>query len=441
MSPLTPPMRPYGVHQVHQAKLRRSGAKNVPYVVVEDVRGLPVSIATRFLYMQRKLAPSRLLKMGWVMANTLDWLKARRIDPGALMLTGDGLFDHHVLDLIEALQFVGPRTAAIRVAGRNKHTVLHVGDVEWMNRVDIAKRFLIFWMERVLNELRRTPALHAHVRNVIQDIKEQFEMEMISATSDPRKGLEPAELAFFEEIIHPAHPGNPWGDDKQMMFVIGVLYRLVGHRAREILLYQVTDVVRREGRRALRLLPTDLRYDDSGLPVALKQSPRYLRIPDWAADLLQNLIDHHRPLIGERLKANGNLQAYEKFRKCPYIFVSSWGSRLSATTLYDRLRLLRSTFPDKLPADFSPARLRNSRADEVVAASREGGFDLSRVAQSLFGWFPGSVMLERYANMDAERMVDQFLRKRANMVEGIAATISRASNEALLTASRIEDEA
>ncbi|WFU23641.1 hypothetical protein QA649_37460 [Bradyrhizobium sp. CB1717] len=421
MVSISAPMRPYGAPQLHTARVLRSGPGFEPFVTVEGVDGVPLSIVTRFLAGHRKLSVSRLNKMAWTIANVLDLLKARRVELLDSILTGDGLWDHHVIDIIAALQFVGPRTAAIRGADAEsgRSTALHVGDVEWMNRVDIAKKFIVFVLKLSLRELRRDALQHAHARDVIADVEQQFVEEMISAASDPRKGLEPAELKFLDEVIHPAHPLNPWGVDRQMLFVILVLYRLLGHRAREVLLYQVTDLVDREGGAALRLLPTDLRYDRSGMPVSLKKSPRYLRIPPWCADLLQDLIDNHRPLIGERLKARGNFQGLARFKECPYIFVSARGGRLSSTVLYDRLRLLRETFPDKLPADLSPGRLRNSRADELVKAARESGLDLSRVAQNMFGWEPHSIMLDRYANMEAERATDAWLRSQANMVEAL----------------------
>jgi hypothetical protein len=106
-------------------------------------------------------------------------------------------------------------------------------------------------------------------------------------------------------VIHPEHTLNPWGEDRQMIFVVCVLYRLLGHRAREVLLFQLTDLVWREGGPALRLLPTDTRYDLTGMPIALKKAPRHLRIPGWCGDLIQDYIDVHRPRIGERLEAKG----------------------------------------------------------------------------------------------------------------------------------------
>ena len=63
-----------------------------------------------------------------------------------------------------------------------------------MNRVDIAKRFVSFWMEECLSELRRDAGLHAHMLDLIARIKSQFEAEMFSVTTEARMGLEPVEL-------------------------------------------------------------------------------------------------------------------------------------------------------------------------------------------------------------------------------------------------------
>lgn len=419
MFSVSAPLRPFGVPQLHRSRLIRLEPDNEAFSVVVGRDGVPVPVATTYLLSRRHVAASRHHKEAWVVAVVLDVLAARKIDPAAVMQTSDALAPHHVQDIADALRFVGCRTAQIRRsktrAGEGSR--LHVGNAEWMNRLQIAARFLDSWMRNALHLLRRDAVLHRHMRELIREIEENFRARKFTVATIPREGLEPAELKFFDKIVHFANPKNPWRDDRFMMFLIAALFRLLGNRARELLLYQVTDVVMREGRPALRLLHADMRHDTTGMPTGLKRAPRHIRIPDWMAALLTRWIETERPKIGQRLAEAGNRIAAENFRKCPYIFVSSRGRRLSSTCLYDRFRTLREAFPDQLPADLSPARLRNSRADEIVAASREDGLDLSRVTEGLFGWAVGSTMLGRYANAEAERQAGEFARSRSDLFE------------------------
>lgn len=421
MVSLSPPMRPNGIPQMHLTRLIRLGPEAEPFTLVIGRRGLPVRIATLFLRTTRHLAASRQNKMASVCATVLDLLTAREVDPAALMMTGKVLSEQHVQDIVLALHHIGPRTAGIRRARlkTGESLAIYVGHAEHVNRIDIAKRFIVYWTEECLDELKPEAALYIHLRELIDKMAGQFAEEIFSVTTEARRGLEPAQLQFFDMVIHPRFEKNPWGEDRFQIFVICVLWRLLGHRAREPLLYQLNDVVMREGQPALRLLPTDTRADRVGGTISLKRGARHIRIPDWCAALLKTWIEVERPKIGERLEARGNLEALKRFRNCPYMFVSSRGTRLSSTTLYNRITKLRDAFPDDLPADFSPARLRNSRADEVEAAARDGGFDLSRVAEHLFGWVPNSPMLAHYAQMQAEREAGKHLRERANMAEGL----------------------
>ena len=422
MLSLTPIMRPNGVRQVHQAHLIRLSPDNEPFSTVLGPGGLPVVVAIRHLLKQRHNASSRQQKVAWVLASVLDLLAARGIDIDALVQTGDVLAPQQVDDIVDHLHFVGPRTAAIRAANARpgERPVIHVEPFEWTNRIEIAKKFIVAWLRRDLHLLRRDARTHAHLRAEIDAVEKQFKDSWFAVKVDPREGLEPEELRFFDEVIHPAHPLNVWDDDREMIFLICILYRLLGNRAREVLLFQLRDLVMREGGPALRLLPPDYRHDRSGTLVGLKRAPRYIRIPEWCADRIQHFIDVDRPKIGEALEEAGNLTALEAFRACPYMFVSARGTRLSSTTLYNRFRTLRDRYPDRLPADLSPSRLRNSRADEIVAAARAGGMDLSRVAESLFGWVVGSPMLRRYANMEAERQAGEFLRSHSGRFAGPA---------------------
>lgn len=419
MVSLLTPKRPNGVPQMHRIRMIRLLPQNEPFTTVVGRDGLPVDVATTFLLSRRHDSASRQNKVAWVAAVVLDVLAARGIDPSALMLTGDALAPHHVEDIVDALRHIGPRSEGIRRrrARDGERTVLHVENAEWTNRIDIGRKFLVSWMRGALHLLRRDAALHSHMRELIGEIEFHFKESIFAVTTAPREGLRPDQLRFFDQVIHPAHPRNVWGEDRFMLFLICLLYRMLGNRAREPLLLQTVDYCEREGKPALHLLPTDTRFDDRGAPVSLKRAPRYIRIPDWTGDLFAEWIDRERAKVGQRLEAAGNRLAVQAFARCPYMFVSSRGGRLSSTCLYDRFRDLREAFPDEL-GDLTPARLRNSRADEVVAAARDGDLDLSRVSEGLFGWAVGSDMLGRYAHMEAERQAGNFSRRRAAWIEG-----------------------
>jgi hypothetical protein len=419
----TPPQRPDGILQIHRSRLiRMTTGERFPIVVRAD--GTLVAQACGFIGLQRRRALSvkRLSEMAHTIASIHDYFHHHDIDLDSRAETGSTLAPNEVLDLCQFLQGVAPRTHAIRVAAAadGDMPLLHVGGVEWQNRLFVAARYIAAWLNRAVYALRTDAVAHHILVGQIARIAAQFKETNFKAKSQPREGLTIEQYRFFEGVVHPASRLNPWPpEDRLMVFIICMLNRLFGLRAREPLLLQVVDLFIKEGRPALRVDYADPAADNRGAPAYLKRGPRTLYVPEWFGRVVADYIAVDRPKIGARLRAAGNHEAARRFDGCPFLFVSSRGTELSSSGMYKKIyHKLRETFPDELPADLAPGRLRNSKADELMRAGREEAVDVSRVAEHLMGWVVGSPMLDRYANAQAERDAGDWIERRSRQLEG-----------------------
>jgi hypothetical protein len=418
-----PKTRPNGVPQLHQVRIAEfANGERFPVVLCRD--GTPHIHAAAFIVEKRHLSPKRLAEIAAALASTLDLLSARAIEIDARAEIGDTLAPHEVLDLREHLRMVGPRTVAIRervASATGEPAVLHVGPVEWLNRILAAKEFLIERLRAATYRCRTDARTHDALTRQIERVGAQFSRNLPLSRSTPREGLEPEQYSFYGKAIDPQYPANPFSEGKRWAnFPLLATFKLLGLRAGEPRLLRLGHLISYEGRPAIRLAPNaDEKTDTRRARASLKRGARKLFVPRWYAGLLEGYVDGYRRDVGKRLMLSGNEAAYRNYLAHDYVFVSERGSPISKTSVYNLFVKLRTTFPDDLPSDLGPARLRNSWNDSLFDAGAECDIDLSDIAEHSMGWLAGSPMQLRYANKGIARATGDWLEARSRVFDGI----------------------
>lgn len=406
-------IRPNGIPELHSVRMVAfpSGER---FPVVSGPDRTPVLNVCAYLAEMRHNAHSTLEQKARAIALLLDHLADRGIDLNERAATGE-LLDHAELrDVRHTLLGVGARTAEIAANARRDgrgHVAETVGPRTHLIRLLACAAYLDERLIGATQDLKASPEKRYAIVRLLERMVERLTRALPRGESQPREGLTLAQYEFVGQVIHPANALNPFPEDsRQRNFALLLVYRVMGLRTGEPLLMRLEDlVVTDDGRPAIRLEPNSGKDSRSRPPQLKWGAARLIFIPPWCYAVIRDYIDVHRAAVVARLEAEGDRAALARLAEEPFIFLSLRGAPLSLPAVNKIFRALREAFPDELPPDLGPARLRNSWNDALMRAEFASKTDCSSIAEHSMGWVHNSRMRKRYARLAIASAAAEFL--------------------------------
>ncbi|MET3973022.1 site-specific integrase [Bradyrhizobium sp. S3.9.1] len=379
------------------------------FPVLLDRRGMPLWQSVSYLADKRGKAPSTLDAKVRTLAMVNDFLAGRGIDLRS-RLTNARVLDHdEAAALASHLRKVGRRTERVNARRRaedphapHKHIV---EGQEWLRRCFCAADYL----EWLAGRLRATLDLSVIERTAIDNELAKARIWIASGSKPrerpPQPALSLSQSLILLDAIRPGSETNPFlPSDQFRNFALVFTYAETGLRRSEPLGLKHDDLSPDGTPPSLNLVrrPGDL--DESrARPPGLKTMPRAVPITPMLHAILFEYITRHRRLIEGSLRKRGDKDALRRFKSNPYIFVSSRGTPLSLSSVYNVFDTLRMGV-EGLPVSLSPHALRRTWNDLFSELRAEKlGRKETELREFLMGWISGSPESANYRRRWTER--------------------------------------
>jgi integrase len=383
----------------------RSGER---FPVLLDKRGLPLCEPISYLQMKRHLAVNTLEGKARTLAMVHNFLRAYHIEFEKRLLEG------HVLDYAEAsalrdhMRSIGRRTEAIRTRQNFEEprslTKDIVGLHEWYRRRVCAADYLEWLTDGFKSKLTLPPHIYERVNAGIEKAKILIVDDRKPRDNPAPAALSPEQGLVLLDAIRPGSETNPFSEVHQLRnFALIATYWENGLRKSEVLALKREDLSAEGEPPTLTLVSRPNDPDETrSRPASVKTMPRPVPITPILHGVLTEYINRDRLLTGVALR--GDKAALKRFKSNPYIFVSSQGSALSASSVHKIFETLRMGTTD-LPVHLSPHVLRRTWNDmftelcrDTATAPRE-----TVLREFLMGWVRGSPQAARYTRQSTQR--------------------------------------
>ncbi|MGY3505199.1 tyrosine-type recombinase/integrase [Bradyrhizobium sp. USDA 4471] len=395
----------------HRPKIVRfASGERLP--VVFNRRGIPLWQSISYLADKRDLALNTLDAKARTIAMVHDYLDADGVDLASRLMDGRVLGHEEIAALAGHLRKVGRRTERIQT---RQHAQVRqppsghiVGNEEWLRR----RLCAIDYLEWLARRVRSTLALPLAQRTAI-DNELAKARKFISAGALRSRRAQPAlsmqEILVLCDAIRPGSETNPFAPlDQFRNFALVLTYCETGLRRSEPLGLKHDDLSPDGTPPSLKLecRPHDPK-DPRARPPSLKTMPRTVPITPMLHAVLHEYVVRHRRLIESSLRERGDRETLRRFKSNPYIFVSSRGSPLSLSSVYNIFEALRMRVPG-LPVSLSPHALRRTWNDLFSELrGEELGPKESEIREFLMGWVRGSPQSAGYRRRWTEREASQ----------------------------------
>lgn len=308
----------------------------------------------------------------------LDWAEHRSINVDQRIGSSDLFSRQEVLSLKEAL----------RSDLRPTHVGQAVSPAHFVSRCLAVKDYVSWHMENVIFRMSARDARKSPASQALFDFQRMMTIDLPTAKSGEREGLDQDVQDLFLEVIHPDSPRNPF--QKQHRVRNHALLRLYwekGSRRGENLKIKVSDLSLHGSNPKAELRA---HHDDPLDPRANEP-----RLKTQERDL-----DHLSPELQKAIEAwLEERRTYPGALKSPYLFLSRTGMPLATDTVGGIFRFLRRRVPD-LPADLTAHLLRHTANDRFSDYAERVGLDEGEarlLRNYMFGWTKTSKQGDRYS--------------------------------------------
>ena len=359
-------------------------------LLIDKRTGLPIAETTRFSGEFRRTKNGSVSTMAHelrAIAIAMAWAEARGIDLDERIGSSKLLAPHEVMSLTDALR-LDQRPASTR------WTDGLVGSMTHYSRCLYVRDYLTWRAQRVnfrINDPQRTQVANDR----LEAFRTSFDAILPRPQQIGREGVSHEVQARFLEVIHPAHPDNPFqAAQRARNYALLLLYYELGIRLSEALVIKGADLNLSSApavtihRRADD--PTDPRVD----PPLTKTRGRILPIGETLRAALDDLIMNHRR--GRAAK------------RTPYVFVSRTGQPISRRMVSNIMERLRDCFPD-LPPQFTMHVLRhtwNDRFSELADELNMPESEEKGLRREAMGWGKNSEAAEDYTRHHTKKKAD-----------------------------------
>ena len=278
------------------------------------------------------------------------------------------------------------KTIRVRKVRKDKTVV---SNAHWRNRC-VAIRDDVVWMaELVIGRMSPRDERLAQFCERMAYFKENVVGEIRVRSKELREGLSEEAKRALLDAITPGHPTNPFAVRHQLRnYALWLTYYDGGIRLSEAIGLKGVDLALNGAKPMLTVhrRPDD-KDDTRSAPANTKTLPHPVALTARLSDALYKFVVNAR-------------RDYKDAKRCPYVFVSQKGGRLTGQAVREMYLQLRDAVPE-LPEDFSTHILRYTWNDRFGAAAEE--LDLSEteekaVRNSAQGWVPTSDRGQNYQN-------------------------------------------
>ena len=263
---------------------------------------------------------------------------------------------------------------------------------------DRLKRILSFvtWrMSHILPSMA-DPVRASSVNARLSSLKVSFQESMKGSKQKQKEALTDEEFDFLMRVVRPDDPRNPFAaHTRHRNFAIVLMIAELGVREAEPLVLKSQHVNTAGRAPTIKIEPNPNDPEEHRRdPPLVKTNGRTLPISPLLAITLDKYV------FGARARVPGQ-------KRNPFIFLESqMGKALSLDALSDILTTLRDKFPDDLPADLSPHKLRHTWNSRFRRLAQNYGWNapFRRVINNyIMGWSKTSQQDTRYAHSEIVR--------------------------------------
>jgi integrase len=325
-----------------------------------------------------------------------NWAASAGVDLKARIESGRLLQRDEVAALREDLRRdLREASARRRRHSRNSSNVVRfkgrpvVRNGHWRNRCAAVRDYVAWLAEEVLGRMSPKDGRLAEFRERLAAFRENILPDVTVRAGAMREGLSEEARTAFLNAITPGHPTNPFPVRHQVRnHALWLTYYDGGIRLSECVALKGGDL-RLNGARPTLIVhrrPDDA-DDTRSTPANTKTLPHPVGLTQRLSKVLYDYVVKVRP-------------TYKDAKRCPYVFVSQKGGRLTGQGVREMYLRLRGAVPE-LPEDFSTHILRYTWNDRFGDAAREAGLseiEEKAVRNSAQGWTPDSDRGQVYSN-------------------------------------------
>lgn len=258
------------------------------------------------------------------------------------------------------------------------------------------------------------PARAIDARQRLKATEEQIEQLCKTNRQTQREGLTEEERAFLLEVCRPDDPRNPFKPaTRYRNYAIILFLDELGTREGEPLgLKGVSDVHLSGSHPRIIITPRPNDPDEKRRePPLVKTMGRTLAISPQLASVLNTYANLHRSKL-----AGAKRQHY-------FFMGTRNGYAMSLDSIYDIFVVLRNRFPDKLPNDLNPHKMRHTWNARFKRRANELGWGeaITKVVNNyLMGWAKNSKQSAKYSHSEIVREAHRILTIMQSDLETIA---------------------
>lgn len=280
----------------------------------------------------------------------LEWAEALNIDVNDRFGSGDLFAQREIESLAATLRQSKRKT--ITVDGQKLPAAI-LGETHG-NRIDWVIAYLRWRTAEISQAMKasdpRVPVINAR----INQITEQLKNLKGRGAGKVRLGLTEEQQVRLFEIIKPGSPENPFYAKTQYRnYVLILSYFELGVRKAEPLTLKPQHLHLLD-----RKMPTMVIFPLPNDPLDVRQQPPLIKTAGRTLPLSPRLAQGYDTYILEHRSKVPNA------KRNPFVFLdTAKGRAMSLASVYDIFVVLRESFPDVFPADFSPHVLRHTWND------------------------------------------------------------------------------
>ncbi len=380
--------------------------------------GLPSVTATAFVLTRWRAgrAPSTIAYQLRAIDYALDWAKRTGIDFEARCRSREFFDEDELQELREALRVPRLRNGAKRLKLVAVETLAArwdfiLGFILFLARKSFTRAMSIDDRETAKGQILRfvelyrseRPHVSTAVRSTVVGLPTEDARLLFGTLEDGRTS-----------VFHPEHPRNPFGSHRERNYALFILLYWHTFRISEPLNLKVTDL---DLRKTKEILTVQARPDDPDNPSHEDLKRGIGGVVALEEVVVEALADW---LIARR--------SYPNAKRCPYLFLSARGRKLSKRQATNLFHEARKAFPELGPS-FASHVLRHDWNERFVeeAMARRGSnrwspqdlLDVDR-QEDANRWVPGSKMPGRYSHRAFSKRSSQRVMARAQEFEDLS---------------------